>query len=63
MAGNKMAAGSKEMAAPAPQPIVVPAGTVITVRLGETLSSKESQAGQAFTAPGRRTPLSQSDNF
>ena len=33
-----------------PQPIVVPAGTVITVRLGETLSSKESQAGQTFSS-------------
>jgi hypothetical protein len=33
-----------------PQAIVVPAGTVITVRLGETLSSKESQAGQTFSA-------------
>jgi hypothetical protein len=32
------------------QPIVVPAGTVLTVRLGETLSSKTSEAGQAFTA-------------
>ena len=30
--------------------LVVPAGTVITVRLGETLSSKESQAGQSFSA-------------
>lgn len=38
-------------AKPAPaQPIVVPAGTVLTVRLGEPLSSKESQAGQTFTA-------------
>jgi hypothetical protein len=31
-------------------PIVVPAGTVLTVRLGETLGSKASQAGQAFSA-------------
>src|ERR1700675_383902 len=31
------------------QPIVVPAGTVITVRLGETLSSKASEAGQTFS--------------
>jgi hypothetical protein len=38
---------------PAPeeaQPIVVPAGTVLTVRLGETLSSKTSEAGQPFSA-------------
>jgi len=34
----------------APAPLVVPAGTVLTVRLGETLSSKSSQAGEAFTA-------------
>jgi len=31
-------------------PIVIPAGTVLTVRLGETLSSKQSQAGQSFSA-------------
>jgi len=30
--------------------LVVPAGTVLTVRLGETLSSKESQPGQSFSA-------------
>ena len=30
--------------------VTVPAGTVITVRLGETLSSKNSQAGQGFSA-------------
>lgn len=38
---------------PAPEetrPIVVPAGTVLTVRLGETLSSKTSEAGQSFSA-------------
>jgi hypothetical protein len=29
---------------------IVPAGTVLTVRLGETLGSKVSQPGQAFTA-------------
>jgi len=34
----------------APAPIVIPAGTVLTVRLGETLSSKQSQAGQTFSA-------------
>lgn len=31
-------------------PLVIPAGTVITVRLGEQLSSKDSQAGQGFSA-------------
>ncbi len=30
--------------------ITIPAGTVITVRLGEPLSSKDSQAGQGFAA-------------
>jgi len=30
--------------------VTVPANTVITVRLGETLSSKSSQAGQGFSA-------------
>ena len=47
MSGGQMGAEAKE--APR-QPIVVPAGTVITVRLGETLSSKGSQSGQTFTA-------------
>jgi BON domain-containing protein len=35
---------------PAPQPIVIPAGTVLTVRTQEPLSSKGSQAGQTFLA-------------
>jgi hypothetical protein len=42
---DKSAAGK-----PAPQTITIPAGTVLTVRLGETLSSKESSAGQGFSA-------------
>ena len=29
---------------------VIPSGTVIVVRLGETLSSKNSQSGQGFSA-------------
>lgn len=33
-----------------PQTITIPEGTVITVRLGETLSSKSSTAGQSFSA-------------
>jgi len=49
------AAGSKSAdksaaSKPAPQTITIPAGTVLTVRLGETLSSKESSAGQGFAA-------------
>jgi len=35
---------------PKPQPIVVPARTVLTVRTGEALSSKTSQTGQTFLA-------------
>lgn len=35
---------------PARQPITIPEGTQITVRLGETLSSKSSTAGQGFSA-------------
>ena len=35
---------------PKPQPIVVPAGTVLTVTTGSALSSNKSQAGQTFMA-------------
>ena len=35
---------------PPPQPIVVPAGTVLTVRVGQALSSNGSQSGQGFSA-------------
>ena len=42
-----MRSESKE---PAREPLIVPVGTVLTVRLGETLSSKDSQDGQTFTA-------------
>ena len=45
---RKMAEGTK--AAREAEPIVVPSGTVITVRLGDTLSSKTSQVGQVFSA-------------
>ena len=49
--GGGMASGKSAMQSPATrQPLVVPQGTVLTVRLGEGLSSKESQAGQTFTA-------------
>lgn len=34
----------------APQPIVIPAGTEITVRLGQAVGSKISQPGQSFSA-------------
>jgi hypothetical protein len=32
------------------QPVVVPAGTMLTVRLGQTVGSKVSQSGQSFSA-------------
>jgi BON domain len=35
---------------PPPEPIVVPAGTVLTVRTSQALSSKDSQTGQTFLA-------------
>jgi hypothetical protein len=34
----------------APQPVIVPAGTAVTVRLGEDLGSRISKAGQRFSA-------------
>lgn len=40
----------KERAANQPTTITIPAGTVVTVRTGQTLSSKTSQAGETFTA-------------
>lgn len=47
-AGSKSAA-SKAMAE-APKSIVLPAGTVLTVRLGQAVGSKISQPGQSFSA-------------
>ncbi len=46
------AAGEKRPAAPkvAAKPVVLPAGTVITVRTASSLGSKISSAGQAFDA-------------
>jgi hypothetical protein len=32
----------------APRPTVIPAGTTLTIRLGETLSTKTAEAGKAF---------------
>ena len=45
--GNAMRGGARGTAV---APVVVPAGTVLTVRLGETLGSKASTAGQGFSA-------------
>jgi hypothetical protein len=46
--GSNTAGGTAP--APAPQPIVVPAGTTLTVRLGEAVGSKISSPGQSFRA-------------
>jgi hypothetical protein len=35
---------------PPPEPVVIPAGTVITVRLGQALGSKSSTTGDSFSA-------------
>jgi hypothetical protein len=41
---------AQPVAPPPPEPIVVPSGTTLTVRVGQALSSKTSQAGQTFLA-------------
>ena len=48
--GNSSAATKPAEPKPAPEPIVIPVGKTITVRLGETLSSNGSQDGQSFSA-------------
>jgi hypothetical protein len=45
-----MAAAPPPVERPKPQPIVVPAGTTLTVITSQALSSKTSQAGQTFLA-------------
>jgi hypothetical protein len=47
-AGADANGGSGQNAAP--QPIVIPAGKVLTVRLSQALSSKGSQSGESFMA-------------
>ena len=48
---NSAASGSKESKpAPSKETLTIPEGTVISVRLGETLSSKSSSAGDGFSA-------------
>lgn len=46
---NRKASASKP-AAERPRAVVIPAGTVLTVRLGEAVGSKISQPGQSFSA-------------
>ena len=48
--GGGKSAGSGEVRKPVPETVSIPAGKVIMVRLGETLSSKDSQSGQGFSA-------------
>ncbi len=57
-APNSAASGSSgsamsnmsSMKSEAPKPLVVPAGTMLTVRLGQSVGSKISSPGQTFTA-------------
>jgi hypothetical protein len=48
--GKKSAQNKSTETKPVRQIIIIPEGTVITIRLGETLSSKSSSAGQGFSA-------------
>lgn len=41
---------SSKSTTPEPAPLVVPAGTVLTVRLGQAVGSKISQPGESFSA-------------
>lgn len=43
-------AATAPTATPAPQPVTIPKGTVVSVRLGQMLSTKSSNAGDQFTA-------------
>ena len=47
---GKSESARTEAPKPKPKPIVIPEGTVITVRLGQAVGSKISQEGQTFTA-------------
>lgn len=49
-ADNTGAGGRMPGQKAAPEVLTIPAGTVVSVRLGETLSSNQSQAGQGFSA-------------
>lgn len=49
--GSAMSSTAMSNMKPEPaKPLIVPAGTVLTVRLGQTVGSKISSAGQTFTA-------------
>ncbi len=47
--GTESSVGPK-LKTEAPKPVVIPAGTTLTVRLGEAVGSKISQDGQTFSA-------------
>jgi hypothetical protein len=47
---SSSAPSSTATPAPEPQPVIVPAGTTLTVRLGESVGSKISSPGQSFSA-------------
>jgi hypothetical protein len=49
-AAAETSAGGQKMKAEAPAPTVIPAGTTLTVRLGQAVGSKISQPGETFTA-------------
>jgi hypothetical protein len=48
--GGGMSNASRESAKPVVEAVVVPAGTTLTVRLGQALGSKISNSGDSFTA-------------
>lgn len=48
--GGNAAGSSAETRAPEPQPVVVPVGTTLTVRLGNSVGSKISSPGDSFGA-------------
>ena len=50
MSSSPGASATSAPAAPEPQPLVVPAGETLTVRLGESVGSKISSPGQSFSA-------------
>jgi hypothetical protein len=41
---------AQEAVKPKPEPVIIPAGTTLTVRMGQAVGSKISQAGQSFSA-------------
>jgi hypothetical protein len=49
--GNKANVGESNSAQPQPAPeLTIPQGTILSVRLGQTISSKNNSAGDRFTA-------------